>query len=88
MNGIEIKKGDFIAINKGNIILSSNDLSYVALNSISKVSDDISAVSLFTGKDLEIDPYDILDDISDEYGIDGIVLDSKDEKYILMIGVC
>lgn len=88
INSVNVLNGDFIAINKGKIIAASKDLIDLVLKSISLVTDDLSQVSMFTGKSLDIDPYDILDKISDEFGADGVVIDTKDQKYVLMIGVC
>ena len=86
INGVTIKNGDYIAIYNNNIISASNDITKLVINSLDGF--DLEAISIFTGDNMDFDPYDIIDEIMDTLGVDSVLIDSSDSHYILMLGIC
>ena len=86
---ITIRKGDYMGISNGEILVSDYDLMYVVRTLLEKIiSEDSDYVTLIYGKDTDLIKVKQLEDyITEHYFVDCHVIDGKQELYPFIIGV-
>lgn len=90
-NGIKIKRGDFISVLDGKIIMTSKDEKCAVLDGLKKIDDieNKETIILFRGNHLlEEEADEILEIIQEEYSnASSGVLDGNQETYGVLIGI-
>ena len=90
-NGISIKRGDFICVYDGDIILTSKTAQGAVIDGLKKIPDidNKETIILFRGKNLlEEESDEILEMIQDDYpNASSGVLDGNQDTYGVLIGI-